>query len=267
MRSYMSRKQEFFSELMGTFILILFGCGGCAMVSLFPSNGHSAFAGEIIKGGYTNIVFGWGLGVTFGIFVSLRISGAHLNPAITLALALVRKFPVNKILHYMLGQLFGAMLAALVVFMVFHAQWVKVDPMLSHTTSVFATFPAVEGWGPGMVDQIVGTFVLMFLILMVGDYAKDIGSGIGYPFIIGAIVLAIGISLGGMNGYAINPARDFGPRLVALMCGFANNGFAQPSVWLTPILGPILGASLAAIFHKLFCMKVHTEQASDALID
>lgn len=269
----MTKKQEFLGEIVGTFILILLGCGSVAMVTLFPSSITHPVPGEIIKGGYTNVVFGWGLGVTFGIFACLRVSGAHLNPAVTLALVVIGKFPFSKVFHYVLGQFVGAMLAALTVFAVYHAQWIKIDPNLVHTAGVFATFPAVGGWLPGLFDQIVGTFTLLFLILMVGDYAKDIGNGIGYPFIIGAIVLAIGISIGGMNGYAINPARDLGPRLIALMCGFQNNGFEHANIWLIPVIGPIVGGILGAYVYKLLCCErmtgasVHTTSVEDTIIN
>ena len=251
----MNTTKEFFSELFGTFILILLGCGSCAMVNLFPATIGHPIAGEIIKGGYTNVVFGWGLAVVFGIFVSIRTSGAHLNPAITISFALVGRFPFAKVFHYILGQVLGAFLGALCVFTIYHAQWIKVDPALSHTEGVFSTFPAVAGWWPGLFDQICGTFVLVWGILAVLDYSKDIDKSAAYPFIIGALVLAIGISLGGMHGYAINPARDFGPRLVLAMEGFIHNGFNEARVWLVPIIGPIMGACLATVFYHMFCVR------------
>jgi len=250
-----SKVQEFFAEFVGTFILIALGCGSVAMVTLFPA-GSSALPGEVIKGGYTNIVIGWGLGVAFGVIVSARVSGAHLNPAISIALALTGEMPSNKLFHYILAQMFGAVLGALAVVIVFYYKWIQIDPNLANTQGVLSTFPAVSGYWPGFIDQVFGTFLLMFLVLAVGAYFKDAENHAGFPFIIGAIVLAIGISFGGMNGYAINPARDLGPRIILWIVGFKNNGFNEFRVWSVPIFGPIVGASLGAILYKYLYSKV-----------
>ena len=251
-----SKTQEFFAEFIGTFILIALGCGSVAMVTLFPSSNYS-LPGEIIKGGYTNVVFGWGLGVAFGIIVSVRISGAHLNPAISIALALTGDMPYNKLAHYIVAQVLGAMIGALAVVVVFYAKLIQIDPGLSNTQGIFSTFPAVPGYWPGFVDQIFGTFILMFLVIAVGAYFKDAANNAAFPFIIGAIVLAIGISFGGMNGYAINPARDLGPRIILWLVGFKNNGFNEFRVWSVPIIGPIIGAFLGAILYKILLSKAN----------
>ena len=238
--------RKFCAEVIGTFILICFGCGSVAMTLLFQSNIESQ---EIVFGGYTNIVFGWALGVTFGVIASLRISGAHLNPAVTLAFAFTNRFSWKKVPYYIIAQLLGAFLGALLVFIVFYAKWVEFDPTFSYTAGIFATFPAVKSsLIPGLVDQIFGTFLLVFLLLCALEYIKNPEDSLLLPFIVGAIVLAIGISFGGMHGYAINPARDFGPRLFSLISGFNNTGF-ENGVWIIPIVGPILGGILGA---KLF---------------
>ncbi|UGQ15935.1 MIP/aquaporin family protein [Borrelia sp. RT5S] len=242
-----TRSKEFASEFLGTFILLALGTGSVAMTVLFPSN--PAIAGEVIRGGYTNIVFGWGLGVTFGVYTAARVSGAHLNPAVSIGLAVTGKFPMSKLLHYITAQMLGAFFGALMTLMVFYPKWIEIDPTFETTQGIMSTFPAVVGFLPGFVDQIFGTFLLMFLVLIVGQFVKEGTENQFFPFIIGAIVLAIGISFGGMNGYAINPARDLGPRLLLLVAGFKKHGLDDINVTLVPVLGPIIGAILGAVVY------------------
>ncbi len=246
-----TRGQEFLAEFFGTMVLILFGDGVVAMVVLFAS--HPAIPGEVVKGGYTNVVLGWGLAVTFGIYIAGTISGAHLNPAVTLALAATKRFPWAKVPHYILGEFAGAFAGALLLFIVYHAKWIQVDPGLDHTTGVFSTFPAVPGFWPGFFDQVVGTALLVGLIFAVVDKLNVLPGANLAPIVIGLIVVAIGISFGGMNGYAINPARDLGPRLFAVVAGFKNNGLTDGTgAWLPPVIGPIVGGLLGGIAYDLF---------------
>ena len=245
-----TKAQEFMAEVLGTMVLILFGTGVVAMVVLFGSN--PPIPGEVVKGGYTNITLGWGLAVTFGIYIAGTVSGAHLNPAVTIAMAATGRMPWSKVPHYVLGQFIGAFLGAALMFAVYYPKWILVDPALDHTTGVFCTFPAVPGFWPGFFDQVVGTALLLGLILAVVDKLNATPGSNLAPFIIGLIVVAIGISFGGMNGYAINPARDFGPRLFAVVAGFKNNGLTDGSiVWLVPIIGPIVGGLLGAFAYDL----------------
>ncbi len=237
-------KQEFLAELLGTMVLILFGCGVVAMVTLFPS--QPAVPGEVVRGGYTNVTFAWGLAVTMGIYISGTVSGAHLNPAVTLALAATGRFPWSKIGHYLAGQFLGAFAGAALVFAVYHGQWVQIDPGLERTAGVFSTFPAVPGFWPGFLDQVIGTALLMGLILAIAD---KLNNPLGAPFapaLVGLLVVAIGMSFGGMHGYAINPARDLGPRLFSVVAGFKNNGLVGSTVWLVPVIGPLVGALVGA---------------------
>ncbi|UPA11927.1 MIP/aquaporin family protein [Borrelia venezuelensis] len=242
------RFKEFIAEFLGTFILLALGTGSVAMTTLFPSN--PSVTGEIIKEGYTNIVLGWGLGVTFGVYTAARISGAHLNPAISIGLATIGRFPTAKLFHYISAQILGAFSGALMTLIVFYPKWIEIDPAFENTQGIMSTFPAVPGFWPGFIDQIFGTFLLMFLVLVVGKFIKGDTQNPFFPFIIGSIVLAIGISFGGMNGYAINPARDLGPRILLLLAGFKNHGFDEMNVFIIPILGPIIGTILGATVYE-----------------
>lgn len=245
-----TKGQEFMAELLGTMVLILFGCGVCAMVGLFASN--PPIPGEIVKGGYTNITLGWGLAVTFGIYIAGTVSGAHLNPAVTLAMCVTGRMPWSKLLHYVAGQLLGAFLGAALVFAVYYPKWIIADPTFEHTQWVFSTFPAVDGFWPGFFDQVVGTALLLGLILAVVDKLNALPGSNMAPFIIGLIVVAIGISFGGMNGYAINPARDFAPRLFSVLAGFKNNGLTDGTWhWLPPVVGPLVGGVLGALAYDV----------------
>jgi len=238
--------QELVSEFIGTMVLILFGCGVVAATVLFETNGVN---GSLAGGGLTDIHLAWGLAVTFAIYASY-ISGAHINPAVTLSLATTKRFPWKKVIPYSLAQTAGAFTGALLVFVVYHAKWIQVDPDLLNTAAIFSTFPAVKGFLPGLVDQIVGTAILMYLILAVGDKLAAEKVAFMGPFAVGLIVVAIGMSFGMMHGYAINPARDLGPRLFSVLAGFQNNGLTDGSgVWLVPIIGPLVGGPLGALLY------------------
>jgi glycerol uptake facilitator protein len=236
---------ECLSEAFGTFVLVLLGTASVAMVVLFGTGA----AGEIVHGGYTNITISWGLAVTFAVYLTARISGAHLNPAVTLALAAFRGFPWSKVLPYSLAQTVGAFAAAALTFLVYRPAFLKFDPSLSRTAGVFATFPAFpEVPAAGLLDQVVGTFVLLLLIFALGDDRNlPPASNLG-PVLVGLTVVVIGMTFGGMHGYAINPARDFGPRLFTVLAGFQNNGLTDGSnIFLVPIVGPLVGGLLGGL--------------------
>jgi glycerol uptake facilitator protein len=237
------------AEFIGTMIIILFGAGVCAMTVLFATG----VPGEIVKGGYTNITFGWGLGVTFGVWAAARISGAHLNPAVTVALAVFRGFRWAHVLPFIAAQTAGAFAGAALVFTNYRAAFQQFDPMLEKTAGIFTTFPAFPAQpAAGFIDQVVGTALLLFLVLVVTDDRNEPGPAWFAPVAIGAIVVAIGISYGALHGYAINPARDFGPRLFTVLAGFRNNGLTDSTgVWWVPIAAPLLGGLLGAGIYDL----------------
>lgn len=236
---------ELSAEFLGTLVLIALGDGVVAMVVLFGTGAP----GEVVKGGYTNITLGWGLAVLMGICVAGRVSGAHLNPAVTLALAVTRGFPWRKVLPYSVAQLLGAFAGAALVYINYRPAFLRFDPDLSKTADVFTTFPAFRGmWGNSLFDQIVGTAFLVGLIWAITDERNAVVAPTWQPLAIGLVVVAIGISWGGMHGYAINPARDLGPRLFTLAAGFQDTGFGD-LVFVVPIVGPLLGGLLGALVY------------------
>ena len=235
---------ESIAELLGTFVLILFGTGVVAMVVLFPST----HPGESAHGGYTNITLGWGLAVTMGVYVAGRISGAHLNPAVTLAFALFRGFPWRKVLPYCVAQTAGAFAAAALVYWNYLPAFRQVDPQLERTAGVFTTFPAFPTLPQaGFLDQVIGTGLLLLLVFAITDEFNAPPGANLTPVMIGLVVVAIGMSFGAMHGYPINPARDFGPRLFTVIVGFRNNGLTDGArVWWIPVVAPLVGGVIGA---------------------
>ncbi len=238
---------ELIAEFLGTFVLIVFGTGVVAMVVLFPAKNP----GELIHGGYTNITLGWGLGVTMGIYVAGKISGAHLNPAVTLALAVFRGFPWRKVLPYSIAQTGGAFAAAALVYWNYLPAFRQMDPQLERTAGVFTTFPAFPAvLQAGFLDQVIGTALLLLLVLAITDeFNAPPGANLA-PLMIGLVVVAIGMSFGGMHGYPINPARDLGPRLFITLAGFHNNGLTDGAkVWWVPVVAPLVGGLVGAALY------------------
>ena len=235
---------ELTAEFLGTFVLILLGTGVVAMVVLFPTQ----TPGELIHGGFTNITLGWGLGVTMGIYVAGKISGAHLNPAVTLALAVFRGFPWRKVLPYSIAQVAGAFAAAALVYRNYLPAFHQMDPHLEKTAGVFTTFPAFPNLPQaGFLDQVIGTaLLLLFIFAITDEFNMPPGANMA-PLMTGLVVVAIGMSFGAMHGYPINPARDFGPRLFTVLAGFRNNGLTDGNrVWWVPVLAPLVGGVLGA---------------------
>jgi MIP family channel proteins len=245
------KNKEFLGEFFGTFILILFGNGVVATVTLFG------------LGGFEMITWGWGLGVVFGIYVSSKTSGAHLNPAITIALAVRKGFPWNKVPIYILAQFLGAFFAAIVVYLNYYdaiASW-EIKNIIPRgvndsvrSAGIFATYPpdSISNMN-AFFDQFLGTALLVILVLAITDVKnKVIEVGLA-PFAVGLAVVAIGMSFGGNAGYAINPARDFGPRLATYFLGWGEFVFRAHNYYFwIPIVGPILGGTIGAIIYDYF---------------
>ena len=258
-------KGEMIAEFLGTFILILFGCGVVAQV--VAGNGALG-ANSSALGGHDAIAWAWGLGVTMGAYVAVRISGAHLNPAVTIALACFGGFSWKKVAPYAVAQVLGAFVAALLVRWNYSEVISKIDP--SHTIKtqgIFSTNPGngalpVHEWG-AFRDQIIGTAILVFVIFAIVE-ARNLGplSNLG-PFIIGLLVVAIGMAWGTDAGYAINPARDFGPRVAAFVTGYGStmrDQYGNLYFWV-PIVAPILGAVVGgALWHYLMRPFLPTDE-------
>lgn len=229
--------KEFIAELAGTMFITLFGSGVNAMNSLFH------------LGGYVNITIGWGLGVFFGIILSNHISGAHLNPSITLALTLTKRFPLKKVTHYIIAQMVGGFIGAALCYYFYSAKFKIIDPHLTNSAAIFTTFPVVANFMPGFMAEIIATAILMFTILAIIDNFTLMESKWLIPFAVSLLIVAIGMSLGGMHGYAMNPARDLSPRILITLLGFANTGLINSCIWLAPVLGSLLGAPIGALLY------------------
>ena len=240
---------ELVAEFFGTMVLILFGNGVVAMTVLLGN-------GNIPGGSWTNINLGWGLGVTMGIYVAGRISGAHINPAVTLAVAAFRGFSWAKVIPYWIAQVAGAFCGAALVYWDFSAAFHTVDPGLQKTAGIFSTAPYQGLISAGLFDQTLGTALLVFLIFALIDDRNQPPQANLIPVLIGAVVVAIGMSFGGMHGYAINPARDFGPRLWTVLAGFKNNGLTDGALlfWI-PIVGPLVGGLIGGAAYDLGVRK------------
>jgi glycerol uptake facilitator protein len=263
---------ELVSEGLGTFILIAFGDGVVAMaVAALNQSGRGSqiFAAS---GDWLIIGFGWGLAVTFAVYVAGGVSGAHINPAVTVAFAARRGFPWRKVPSYIAAQVVGAFLGALLVYIVYKAAIDSFD-RANHisrgdlnsipTYSIFATFPAkyFGTWLGPFIDQVVGTaFLLAFVFAVIDEFNTPVRANLA-PIAIGAVVVAIGLSFGANAGYAINPARDLGPRLLAWVAGWGkvampgDYGNISGYFWI-PIIGPFLGGLIGAYAYDFMVRDV-----------
>lgn len=244
MASYMTKptlQAEMAAEFLGTLLLIALGCGVVASAELFEN-----------KGSFLGINFAWGIAVALAVAVSGRVSGAHLNPAVTVTVALFRGFPWAKVVPYSLAQIAGAFVGAALVYLNYRPAFLKADPLLEKTAGVFATFPAFpESLASGLIDQVLGTALLLVFVFALTDELNYPPNPL-VPAMIGLVVVAIGASFGAMHGYAINPARDFGPRLLATVAGFRNNGLTDGTgVFLIPIAGPLLGGPIGGLIYNV----------------
>jgi glycerol uptake facilitator protein len=226
----------FIGEIIGTFLLILLGNGVVANVILNKTKGNG--------GGWIVITFGWAMAVFVGVFVASKASGAHLNSAVTLALAVTGKIGWNVVPEYLAGQLIGAMLGSLGVWAAYHRHFLATDDA-GTKLAAFATGPAIRSPLPNLVTEIIGTFVLIFAVLFIIAPSSSLGALDALP--VALLVLAIGLSLGGPTGYAINPARDLGPRIMHAILPIGKKGSSDWGYAWIPIVGPLIGAVAAAL--------------------
>ena len=242
-------KRILFGEFFGCVFLILFGGGVVASSLLAKSKG--------IGGGWLAITAGWGLAVMVGVFVAQSIGSpqADLNPAVTFAKYLLGNiYTGDKVLPIMLAQIFGCFVGAIVVWLAYLPHW-KETADQDIKRAVFCTTPAIRKWPANLLNEIIGTGALVLCIGGIFDKAVhgNIGPGFG-PYLVGLVVWAIGLSLGGPTGYAINPARDLGPRLAHALLPLTGKGSSDWKYAWVPIIGPLLGAAIAVFFWKTFLL-------------
>jgi len=231
----------FTAEIIGTFLLIVLGDGVVANVVLTKTKGNN--------GGWIVITFGWAIAVFTGVFVAGKVSGAHLNPAVSVALAYLGQIKLDALPLYLGGQMIGAMLGAFVVW-VCYKQHFDVTNEAANKLAVFCTGPAIRSAGFNFVTELVGTFILVFGVLFMVKPANSLGALDALP--VALLVLGIGLSLGGPTGYAINPARDLGPRIMHAILPIKGKGTSDWSYSWIPVIGPLLGGILAAIIYQFF---------------
>ena len=230
----------FFAELVGTLILILLGDGVVANVVLKNSKGNGS--------GWIVITTGWALAVAIPALIFGSYSGAHFNPALTIALAVIGKVAWSQVPIYLSGQFLGAFLGAALVFVYNYDQFKSTDNQ-GDKLAVFCTGPAVRNTTINFICEVVGTFVLVFGILGMG--AQNLTNGMGTLFV-GLLIWAIGLSLGGTTGYAINPARDLAPRIAHAILPIPNKGDSDWGYAWIPVIAPIIGGVLGAVCFTMF---------------
>lgn len=238
---------SFIAEIIGTMLLLLLGGGVVANVVLKLTKGNNS--------GWIVITTGWALAVYVGVVVAAPYSGAHLNPAVSIGLAIAGKFSWYEVPAYILAQCIGAMIGAFLVWAIYRRHF-EATPDKELKKAVFCTAPAIRDVTTNLISEIVGTFVLIFTVLYFTDASIStpdtvIGLGSLGAIPVAFLVWAIGLSLGGTTGYAINPARDFGPRIMHAILPIKEKGATDWAYSWIPIVGPIIGAAIAAVLMLL----------------
>jgi glycerol uptake facilitator protein len=240
------------AEAIGTMLLVLLGDGVVANVLLARSKGQNS--------GWIVITMGWGVAVALAVYAVGRISGAHLNPAVTVGLASIGSFPWPEVPGYIVAQVVGAFVGATLVWVAYLPHW-AVTTDKDAKLGVFATGPAIRNSAANVVTEIIGTAVLVFGVLAIAENAQTLArpgaidlsvvfTGALQPLLVGILVLGIGLSLGGPTGYAINPARDFGPRLAHAVLPIASKRDSDWSYAWIPIVGPLIGGVVGAVVFR-----------------
>ena len=231
----------YMAEFFGTMLLILLGDGVVAGVLLKDTKSENA--------GWLTIVFAWGLAVTLSIYAVGRISGAHLNPAVTIGLYVSGNFPSSQVVGYILAQFAGAFAGAILVWLHFLPHWNLTDSQ-AKKLAVFCTAPAVRSSPANFISEVLATMVLILGLLFIGANEYSVGFK---PMVVGALIISIGLSLGGTTGFAINPARDLGPRFAHFLLPIPGKGSSDWTYSWIPVVGPLLGCILGALlFNFLF---------------
>jgi len=233
--------QTFLAELLGTMLLVILGDGVVANVVLKKTKGHGS--------GWIVITTGWALGVVIPVFIFNAVSGAHFNPAVTIALAATGKFPATKVVSYLVAQILGGILGGIIVWIFYKDHFDATEDKIAKL-GVFCTIPEIRNTVSNFISEFIGTFVLVFGILGIANTKMVDGLS---PIVVGLIVWVVGLTLGGTTGYAINPARDLGPRIAHAILPIRDKGDSQWSYAWIPLVGPILGGIAAAFaFNIIF---------------
>jgi glycerol uptake facilitator protein len=231
----------FFAEFFGTAMIIVFGGGVVSNVLLSKTKGYNS--------GWIVISFGWAVGVFTGVLIAAPVSGAHLNPAVTLALVIAHKFSIALMPIYICAQLLGAMFGALLVWLAYKKHF-DVTENGDSKLAVFCTMPNIRSYWYNVITEIIGTYILCLAVLYMAE--PEVGLGALNALPVALVVLGIGLSLGGPTGYAINPARDLGPRIMHFLLPIPDKRDSDWKYSWVPILGPMVGAALAAVMFSLF---------------
>ncbi|HZO99917.1 MAG TPA: MIP/aquaporin family protein [Terriglobia bacterium] len=229
--------KPFVAEAVGTALLVMLGDGVVAGVVLSKSKAQNS--------GWIVIISGWAMAVAFAVYAVARISGAHLNPAVTVGLALVGKFAWSDVPQYILAQVIGAFLGAVIVWLAYLAHWRETEDQILKL-AVFSTVPAIRRRPLNLLTEIIGTFALMFGLLAILANTAPGQSGLT-PLLVGLLVGGIGLSLGAPTGFAINPARDLGPRLAHTLLPIPGKGSSDWGYSWVPVIGPLAGGAIGAM--------------------
>lgn len=230
---------QLLGEFLGTFVLILLGNGVVSGVVLKKTKATGA--------GWVAITLGWGFAVMMGVYVSGFMSPAHLNPAVTIAMAMIGSFSWSLVIPYIIAQMLGAMVASFILYLMYLPHY-EVTENPADILGTFSTGPAIKHTFSNVVSEVVGTALLVAAILSFSQYAVTKTTGFS-PLLVGAIITAIGLSLGATTGYALNPARDLGPRMMHAILPIKNKGNSDWSYAWIPVVGPIVGGTLGAVLY------------------
>lgn len=233
---------QFLGEFIGTFILILLGNGVVCGVSLKKTKAEGT--------GWIAIALGWGLAVMLGVYASSFMSAGHLNPAVTIGMAIIGKFSWSLVLPYIAGQFLGAMLASFILWLFYYPHWAETKDAAT-ILGCHSTGPAIRHTPSNFFGEVIGTLLLLIGILSFGQ--NQLASGLS-PMLVGGLITAIGFSLGATTGYSLNPARDLGPRIMHAILPIKNKGTSDWKYAWIPVLGPLVGGTLGCL---IFTTVIH----------
>lgn len=228
------------AEFFGTMLLVLLGDGVCANCTLNKSKGQAS--------GWIVITAGWALAVMLPAYIFGGMSGAHFNPALTIALAVVGKFPMSLVPGYIVAQMLGGFVGAVLVYITYYQHW-KETPDKAAKLGIFCTGPAIRSYGSNFITEVIATGVLVYVIVGMGGVKAADGIG---TLVVGGLIMGLGLSLGGPTGYAMNPARDLAPRIAHAVLPIPEKGDSDWGYAWVPVFGPIVGAILAALLYLAF---------------